>query len=81
MNAKDNTKLQAFIDSLAESSSSGSDGLATIVFDINLSDDSRLTVIETAGGDVYVSRIMDSDAGEHTTGQLTPYPPESSSGA
>ena len=79
MNAKDNSKLQTFIDSLAESSSSGNDGLATIEFDINLGDDSRLTVIKTASGDVYVSRIYDSEAGEHLTAQLTTYPPPSSS--
>ncbi len=80
MNAKDNSKLQAYLDSLAESSSSGSDGLANILFDINLPDDRRLTVITTDSGDTYVSLIADNEAGDHVAAQLTVFPaPESSS--
>ena len=80
MNAKDSSKVQDYIDSLAESSSSGSDGIAEIVADINLGNDIRLTLIKTDSGAYHCHLVFDNEAGDELAGELTTYPvPESSS--
>lgn len=79
MNAKDDSKVQTYIDTLAESSSSGNDGLPAIVADINLANDVRLTLIQTASGAWHCHIVLDSETGEEFAAELVTYPVESSS--
>jgi hypothetical protein len=74
MNAKDNSKVTDYVADVAVVTSAA----ASITHDINLSDDRRLTIVESDDR-VFVSLISDNDAGDQIAAELTEYPVPSSS--